>query len=166
MNIQSTIKAVAETISTGPIPGSRKVYQAGELFPELRVPFREVAVHPSANEPPVTIYDPSGPYSDPAIQIDIEKGLPRTREALVVARGDVEEVADPRQVKPEDNGFAQGKHLAPEFPDTGRKIDLPRQAGQAGHPAGIRPRRHHHGRDGICGHPREPAPRAGPSVRA
>ena len=122
MNIQSTIKAVAETISTGPIPGSRKVYQAGELFPELRVPFREVAVHPSANEPPVTIYDPSGPYSDPTVQIDIEKGLPRTREAFVLARGDVEEVTDPRQVKPEDNGFAQGKHLAPEFPDTGRKI--------------------------------------------
>ena len=86
MNIQSTIKAVAETISTGPIPGSRKVYQAGELFPELRVPFREVAVHPSANEPPVTIYDPSGPYSDPTVQIDIEKGLPRTREAFAVAR--------------------------------------------------------------------------------
>ena len=37
MNIQTTIKAVAETISTGPIPGSRKVYQAGELFPDLRV---------------------------------------------------------------------------------------------------------------------------------
>ena len=122
MNVQTTIKAVAETISTGPIPGSRKVYQAGELFPDIRVPFREVAVHPSANEPPVTIYDPSGPYSDPSVTIDIEKGLPRSREALVVARGDVEVVTDPRQVKPEDNGFAQGKHLAPEFPDTGRKI--------------------------------------------
>ena len=122
MNIQTTIKSVAETISTGPIPGSRKVYQAGELFPELRVPFREVAVHPSANEPPVTIYDPSGPYSDPAVAIDIEKGLPRTREAFVVARGDVELVAEPRLVKPEDNGFAQGKHLAPEFPDNSRPI--------------------------------------------
>ncbi|MBO9543044.1 phosphomethylpyrimidine synthase ThiC [Caulobacter sp.] len=122
MNIQTTIKSVAETISTGPIPGSRKVYQAGELFPELRVPFREVAVHPSANEPPVTIYDPSGPYSDPTVTIDIEKGLPRTREAFVVARGDVELVTQPRLVKPEDNGFAQGKHLAPEFPATDRKI--------------------------------------------
>ena len=122
MNIQTTIKSVAETISTGPIPGSRKVYQAGELFPDIRVPFREVAVHPSANEPPVTIYDPSGPYSDPTVSIDIEKGLPRTREALVVARGDVEVVAEPRLVKPEDNGFAQGKHLAPEFPDNSRTI--------------------------------------------
>jgi phosphomethylpyrimidine synthase len=122
MNVQTTIKSVAETISTGPVPGSRKVYQAGALFPEIRVPFREVAVHPSANEPPVTIYDPSGPYTDPTVAIDIEKGLPRTREAMVVARGDVEIVTDPRQVKPEDNGFAQGKHLAPEFPDNGRTI--------------------------------------------
>ncbi|MBO9710763.1 MAG: phosphomethylpyrimidine synthase ThiC [Caulobacter sp.] len=122
MNIQSTIKAVAETLSTGPIPGSRKVYQAGELFSDIRVPFREVAVHPSANEPPVTIYDPSGPYSDPSVAIDIEKGLPRPRDAWVQARGDVEAVQNPRQVKPEDNGFAAGKHLAPEFPDNGRKI--------------------------------------------
>jgi phosphomethylpyrimidine synthase len=122
MNIQSTIKSVAETLSIGPIPGSHKVYQAGELFPDIRVPFREVAVHPSANEPPVTIYDPSGPYSDPTIAIDIEKGLPRSREAWVEARGDVELVTLPRVVKPEDNGFASGKHLAPEFPDNGRKI--------------------------------------------
>ncbi|WP_425995850.1 phosphomethylpyrimidine synthase ThiC [Caulobacter sp. DWR1-3-2b1] len=122
MNVQTTIKSVAETISTGPIPGSRKVYQAGELFPDIRVPFREVAVHPSANEPPVTIYDPSGPYSDQTVTIDIEKGLERTREAVVVARGDVDVVAQPRAVKPEDNGFAQGKHLAPQFPAIGRTI--------------------------------------------
>ncbi|WP_421738533.1 phosphomethylpyrimidine synthase ThiC [Caulobacter sp.] len=122
MNVQTTIKAVAETISTGPIPGSRKVYQAGALFPDIRVPFREVAVHPSANEPPVTVYDPSGPYSDPTATIDIEKGLERTREAFVVARGDVEIVTEPRAVKPEDNGFAQGKHLAPQFPAVGRTI--------------------------------------------
>jgi len=122
MNVQTTIKAVAETISTGSIPGSRKVYQAGELFPDIRVPFREVAVHPSANEPPVTVYDPSGPYTDLTATIDIEKGLERTREPFVVARGDVEVVAEPRAVKPEDNGFAQGKHLAPQFPAVGRTI--------------------------------------------
>jgi phosphomethylpyrimidine synthase len=79
------------------------------------VPFREVAVHPSANEPPVTIYDPSGPYTDPHAKIDIEQGLERSREPWIVARGDCELVANPREVKPEDNGFAQGKHLAPQF---------------------------------------------------
>ncbi|MET0337553.1 MAG: phosphomethylpyrimidine synthase ThiC [Caulobacter sp.] len=118
MNVHIPISdknALEKSVATGELPGSRKVYQAGELFPDIRVPFREVAVHPSANEPPVTIYDPSGPYTDPNVTIDIEKGLARTREAWVVARGDVEQVAQPRQVKPEDNGFAAGKHLAPEF---------------------------------------------------
>jgi phosphomethylpyrimidine synthase len=78
------------------------------------VPFREVAVHPSANEPPVTLYDPSGPYTDPGFVVDIEQGLPRPREAWVAAR-DVEFVTNPREVKPEDNGFAAGRHLAPKF---------------------------------------------------
>ena len=111
MNVQTPI---ANTIPTGERPGSRKVYQPGVLFPCLRVPFREVAVHPSAGEPPVTLYDPSGPYTDPTATIDIEKGLERPREAWVLARGDVEQV-EPRAVKPEDNGNARGRHLAPQF---------------------------------------------------
>jgi len=111
MNIQTPISKVA----TGERPGSRKVYQNGVLWPDIRVPFREVAVHPSANEPPVTIYDPSGPFTDPSAEIDIHKGLDRTREPWVVSRGDVEIVENPRQVKPEDNGFAKGQMLAPEF---------------------------------------------------
>ncbi|QUD86176.1 phosphomethylpyrimidine synthase ThiC [Phenylobacterium montanum] len=111
MNIQTPID---KSIPTGERPGSHKVYQAGTLFPDLRVPFREVAVHPSAGEPPVTIYDPSGPYTDPNASIDIHKGLARPRDAWVLARGDVERV-EPRQVKPEDNGGAAGKHLAPQF---------------------------------------------------
>jgi phosphomethylpyrimidine synthase len=108
------------SIVKGERPGSHKVYVAGELFPDIRVPFREVPVHESAGEPPVTIYDSSGPYTDPTAVIDIEKGLPRPREAWVVARGDVEEIT-PRQVKPEDNGGAAGRHLAPEFKAT-RKV--------------------------------------------
>ena len=112
MNIQTPI---ANAIPTGERPGSRKVYQPGVLWPDIRVPFREVAVHPSAGEPALTLYDPSGPYTDPAVTIDIDKGLPRTREPWVVSRNDVDLVENPRDVKPEDNGFAQGKHLAPQF---------------------------------------------------
>ena len=103
------------SVPTGERPGSRKVYQAGVLWPDIRVPFREVAVHPSANEPPLTLYDPSGPYTDPTVRIDIDQGLPRTREPWVVSRGDIEIVEAPREVKPEDNGFAKGEHLAPQF---------------------------------------------------
>ena len=118
MNVQNPIRP---GVATGAIPGSRKVHQVGSLWPDIRVPFREVAVHPSAKEPPVTLYDPSGPYTDPAVEIDINRGLPRTREPWVVSRGDVERVAIPRQVRPEDNGGASGAHLAPAF-DTPRRV--------------------------------------------
>ncbi|MDY6924450.1 MAG: phosphomethylpyrimidine synthase ThiC [Pseudomonadota bacterium] len=107
------------TIPTGERAGSRKVYVAGELFPDIRVPFREVAVHPSANEPPVTLYDSSGPYTDPTATIDITKGLPLVKSGWQLDRGDIAPVANPREVKPEDNGHASGRHLAPRF-DTSR----------------------------------------------
>ncbi len=111
-------KAVAAEhgrIPTGPRAGGVKVYVAGELYPDIRVPFREVAVHPSANEPPVTMYDSSGPYTDPAVTIDIKKGLPRVKSSWQLDRGDIAPVLNPREVKPEDNGHASGKHLAPRF---------------------------------------------------
>ena len=98
------------------IPGSRKVYQKGSLHPDIRVPFREVCVHPSANEAPLTIYDSSGPYTDEGFTPDIEKGLPRIREQWIRARGDVEEI-EAREVKPEDNGNVSEGKLAPQFPN-------------------------------------------------
>ena len=103
------------SVPTGERPGSKKVYQPGVLWPDIRVPFREVAVHPSAKEAPLTLYDTSGPYTDPHTKIDIEKGLSKVREPWVVSRGDIEIVENPREVKPEDNGFAKGEHLAPQF---------------------------------------------------
>jgi len=109
-------------IPTGPRAGSRKVYVAGELFPDIRVPFREVAVHPSANEPPVTMYDSSGPYTDPSVTIDIKKGLPRVKSSWQLDRGDIAPVLNPREVKPEDNGHASGKHLAPRFDVSNHRV--------------------------------------------
>ncbi len=110
------------TIPTGERAGSRKVYVAGELYPDIRVPFREVAVHPSANEPPVTIYDSSGPYTDPTITIDIKRGLPHVKSSWQLDRGDIAPVANPREVKPEDNGHASGRHLAPRFDTSHHKV--------------------------------------------
>jgi phosphomethylpyrimidine synthase len=103
MNKPEPTHAFTPTVTTGPLVGSRKVYASGCAHPDLRVPFREVAVHPTANEPPVTIYDPSGPYTDPDATIDIERGLARTRRDWVLARGDVEEI-DGREVLDVDNG--------------------------------------------------------------
>jgi len=109
--IQKPIK-----VENSPIPGSRKVYETGVRFPDIRVPFREVALHESANEPPVTIYDSSGPYTDENFTPDIAKGLPRLREQWVVDRGDVEYI-EAREVKPEDNGNVSAGALAPQFPN-------------------------------------------------
>jgi len=98
-----------------PLPASRKVYKSGSLHPGLRVPMREIELHPSAGEAPLTVYDPSGPYTDPAVTIDINHGLARTRDAWITARGDVESYAG-RQVRPLDNGLTAGAKAAPQFP--------------------------------------------------
>lgn len=128
-NIELALKDAREAVmkETGSIPtgereGSRKVYVAGELYPDIRVPFREVAVHPSANEPPVTIYDSSGPYTDPTVTIDIKRGLPLVKSSWQLDRGDIAPVANPREVKPEDNGHASGKHLAPRFDVSNHRV--------------------------------------------
>jgi phosphomethylpyrimidine synthase len=93
-------------VTTGPLPASTKVHVAGSLHPELRVPLREIALEPSAKEPPVRVYDTSGPYSDAAVNIDIARGLAKTRTPWIEARGDVERY-EGRQVKPEDNGLVR-----------------------------------------------------------
>src|SRR5919112_1502004 len=83
-------------VTTGPIRGSRKIYVNG-------VAMRSVDLEPSSGEPPVTVYDTSGPYTDPAAKIDIMAGLPELRRDWIRGRGDVEEVAQ-RELRPEDNG--------------------------------------------------------------
>ncbi len=112
MNIVA--KNIPLVVTTGPHPASTKIHKTGILHPHIRVPMREIAVHPTAGEPPVTVYDSSGPYTDPLHNVLIEKGLPRLRHDWVVARGDVA-AYDGRHVKPEDNGFATGERLTPEF---------------------------------------------------
>ena len=98
-----------------PLPASRKVYKSGSLHAGLRVPMREIGLHPSSGEPPLTVYDPSGPYTDPEVTTDITRGLPRTRAAWISARGDLEPYPG-RRVQPLDNGLAGGARGTPEFP--------------------------------------------------
>ena len=115
--IPQTSASVLPSVTTGPLPGSSKLYVWGVLHPDLLVPMRQIAVHPSAGEPPVTVYDPSGPYTDPAITTDIAQGLSPLRTSWVTARGDCMAYA-PRAVQPADNGFATGERLVPSFPQT------------------------------------------------
>jgi phosphomethylpyrimidine synthase len=103
----------APKVTTGPIAGSRKVFATPDQAPDLRVPVREIVL--TGDEPPVPVYDPSGPYTDDRIGIDVEAGLKRTRIEWVRERGGVEEYQG-RPIQPVDNGNVSGKHLARAFP--------------------------------------------------
>ena len=60
------------TVVSESFPSSRKVYKHGRLHADLRVPMREITLHPAAGEPPLSVYDSSGPYTDQSVTIDIE----------------------------------------------------------------------------------------------
>ena len=116
MNVHNR-EIVTPKVTTGPIKGSKKIYSTPEAAVDVRVPLKEIALHPSAKEEPVRVYDTSGPYTDESAKIDVEKGLPRARAAWVKERGGIEEY-EGRALKPVDNGNATGKHLARAFPNT------------------------------------------------
>ncbi len=87
---------VQGSISKGPISGSKKVYVPGKIH-DIKVAMREISVSPTKlfsggtmENPPVTVYDASGPYTDENAVIDIKKGLPRIREQWILDRNDVE----------------------------------------------------------------------------
>ena len=105
-------------VTTGPIRGSRKVHVG-----PLNVAMREIDLEPSSGEPPLRVYDTSGPYTDPAASIDIRQGLPLLRRQWQLDRGDVEEYAA-RDVKPEDNGQLGPDRSGgvPAFPNVAKTV--------------------------------------------
>ena len=102
-------------VTTGPLPASQKLYSPAPGFPDVMVPYREIALHPTAKEPPIRVYDTTGPYTDPTVQIDVHEGLPKVRAPWIAARADTESYAA-RHVKPEDNGHVTGDRLVTQFP--------------------------------------------------
>ncbi len=96
--MKSSSHFIAETATVDqaaitPLPQSRKVYVTGSR-PDIRVPFREIAQDDTPtsfggeHNPPITVYDTSGPYTDPNVSIDIRKGLPALRRNWIAERGD------------------------------------------------------------------------------
>ena len=82
-------------ITRDPFPASRKIYVAGTLHTDVQVPMREITLEPTRSRlpgvaatanPPLTVYDTSGPYTDPNVAIDLKKGLPQLRKAWVAGR--------------------------------------------------------------------------------
>jgi len=110
-----------------PFPESKKVYIQGST-PDIRVPVREIrqgkTVHSYGEEinPPIRVYDTSGPYTDMNAAIDIRKGLPKVRENWILNRNDVIRY-NGRTIKPEDNGYksASKQSNIETFPSQGSK---------------------------------------------
>ncbi len=101
MNAQPSLQQQAQQLSesvTRPIPGSRKIFVAGSRA-DLQVPMREIAqtrtptLFGGQENPPVTVYDTSGPYTDPQANIDLAAGLAAVRSRWIEERGDTEQLA-------------------------------------------------------------------------
>jgi phosphomethylpyrimidine synthase len=95
--MKSTVLIPENTrITRDPFPRSRKIYVPGKLH-DIRVAMREIELDPTGDQPnpPVTVYDTSGPFTDPDIEIDIHKGLEPLRRPWIEARGDVHELDEP-----------------------------------------------------------------------
>jgi phosphomethylpyrimidine synthase len=98
------------------LPNSRKVYVAGEVHPEINVPFREISLAPTktmsgeieVNEP-VRVYDTSGPWGDADQHVNVTAGVPALRAKWIRDRGDVEEIIG-RTVTPIDDGYLSAAH--------------------------------------------------------
>jgi phosphomethylpyrimidine synthase len=92
--------AHVDAAAVRPLPNSRKIYVQGSR-PDIRVPMREIsqsdtpASMGAETNPPIYVYDCSGPYTDPAVKIDIRSGLGALREGWIAERGDTEMLDQP-----------------------------------------------------------------------
>jgi phosphomethylpyrimidine synthase len=112
MNVHDKRPPTPVIVTTGPVGASRKLYSSPRGHDDVRVPVREIALSPSADEAPLRVYDPSGPYTCAEFVPDLSAGLPTARPWLASREG-LERYRG-RDVKPEDNGFVgQDRLVAP-----------------------------------------------------
>jgi len=126
--------AKVDDATTKPFAKSRKIYVEGSR-PDIQVPFREISLSdtPSSfggeTNPPVVVYDTSGPYTDPNVEIDIRNGLPALRAQWILERGDVEQLDGPtsafghqRLVDPELSQMRFNLHRKPLRAKAGQNV--------------------------------------------
>jgi phosphomethylpyrimidine synthase len=112
---KDTLTTSNEILTREPLPGSEKVYIEGKIHKDIRVPMRKITL---SNEDTLHVYDTSGPYTDPNIEIDVEQGIPAIRKPWIAGREDVEAYQG-RIMAPEDNGYNTEEQL--EFVTAGSK---------------------------------------------
>jgi phosphomethylpyrimidine synthase len=126
-------------ITNQPLPASHKVYVESKTQPDVRVAMRAIVLsgangahngngHAEQPQPPVTVYDTSGPYTDPHAETDIRKGLKALRSDWIRSRGDVEELAAPSYQAPAGNNGHKAASTE-RFPDAARRPVLRAKAG-------------------------------------
>ncbi|HWX14556.1 MAG TPA: phosphomethylpyrimidine synthase ThiC, partial [Methylocella sp.] len=116
MNIyEKPQELVPQSVTCGPLPGSRRVYSQVQGHSDIAVPFREIVLDPLADEPPLRVYDTSGPYTEDGVSIDLSKGLAPIREPWLARREGLE-IYCGRAVRPEDNGGVAVGRLVPPCP--------------------------------------------------
>jgi phosphomethylpyrimidine synthase len=121
VNHMSVSQTSSEPQSGEQLPQSSKIYIPGEVHPEIRVPFRQIELSPTKTingrlepNPPVRVYDCSGPWGDPAFSGTVEAGLPLLRRSWILARGDVEEgsTGNRRPLRAKGGGAVTQLHYA------------------------------------------------------
>ena len=136
--------AHVDAAAVQPLPQSRKVYVAGSR-PDIRVPMREIsqsdtpAAMGAEKNPPICVYDCSGPYTDPSVKIDIRKGLPALRQRWIEERGDSEDLAQL------SSAYGRGREADPAL--AAMRFDLKRKPRRA--KAGMNVSQMHYARRGI-----------------
>ncbi len=126
--------AKVDTAAVAPLPASRKIHVEGSR-PDIRVPMREItqsdtpASFGAEKNPSLTVYDTSGPYTDPSVSIDIRKGLAPLRAAWIAERGDTEALPGPssafgvaRLADPELQGLRFDLHRMPRRAKAGANV--------------------------------------------
>ncbi|TDN95467.1 hydroxymethylpyrimidine synthase [Salegentibacter sp. 24] len=89
-----------QTISRAPFPNSEKIYVSGKIHPDIKVPMRKISLSDTVDKfngkveknEPVLVYDTSGPYTDPTVEIDVCKGLQPIRNSWIAGREDVKQL--------------------------------------------------------------------------
>ncbi len=105
---------ISTRVTTGPFSGGAKSYTSPIGHEDVSVPFREISLSEGAGEDSFRVYDTSGPYTDAGAEIDVERGLPRLREAWIRERGGTADY-EGREIRPEDDGNVGEKKRAEEF---------------------------------------------------